>query len=50
MMKKVQNVIFIGMTYFFQGTKYWRFDDQYVMVDEGYPNDINGFWFSCPNE
>ena len=37
------------MTYFFHGTKYSRFDDQYVTVDDGYPKDINGFWFTCPN-
>ena len=38
-----------GKTYFFKGSKYWRYDRTRGKIDEGYPRDIK-VWERIPND
>ncbi|EDO40771.1 predicted protein, partial [Nematostella vectensis] len=39
-----------GVTYFFKGSQYYRFNDDKVRVDPGYPRNISSFWKGIPND
>lgn len=46
---KVDSAIKFGSrTYFFSGSKYYRFNDVDLQVDSGYPLDIARVWYGCP--
>lgn len=38
-----------GITYFFKGSDYYRFNDATQAVDPGYPRSIASFWKGVPN-
>jgi hypothetical protein len=38
------------MTYFFKKNQFWRFDDESVKTEEGYPpQSVTKFWLGCDN-
>jgi len=39
-----------GLTYFFNGSSYWRFDDDKFQVDKGYPKPIKSVWEGVPDD
>lgn len=39
-----------GRTYFFSGSKFYRFNDVAFKVDVGYPLDIGRVWYGCPRQ
>ena len=42
-----------GKTYFFKGSKYWKFNDATVSVDQsppGYPRSTGKWWFNCSGQ
>ena len=38
-----------GLTYFFKGNQYYRFNDTSLSVDSGYPRLISDYWEGVPN-
>lgn len=34
-------------TYFYRGTEYWKFDNQKLTVEAGYPKNILRDWMGC---
>ena len=40
-------ILFLGRTYFFQGTNFWTFDDYSIQANQA--RNINGFWTNCKN-
>lgn len=38
-----------GKTYFFKGSKYWRYDRTRSKIDDGYPRDIS-VWKGIPSD
>ena len=37
-----------GRTYFFSGTKYWRYDNRNKRFDRNYPKEISVGWKGLP--
>lgn len=37
-------------TYFYKGNKYWKFNNQVMRVEPGYPKSALRDWMGCPNE
>lgn len=39
-----------GITYFFKGKYYWRYNDTSSRVDPGFPRLISDFWRGVPSD
>lgn len=39
-----------GITYFFKGHNYYRFNDTTLQVEPGYPQSISSFWEGIPDD
>lgn len=39
-----------GLTYFFKGTHYYRFNDTTLQLDPSYPKLINEYWKGVPSD
>lgn len=37
-------------TYFYKANKYWKFNNQYMKVESGYPKSVLRDWMSCDSE
>lgn len=37
-------------TYFYKANKYWKFNNQYMKVESGYPKSVLTDWMSCESE
>lgn len=39
-----------GYTYFYKANKYWKFNNQQMRVEPGYPKSALRDWMGCPDE
>lgn len=49
----IKNYLFIcyaGSTYFFKGKYYWKFNNDWIIVDESSPLPSPQTWLGCPKE
>lgn len=37
-------------TYFYKANKYWKFNNQYMKVESGYPKSVLRDWMGCESE
>ena len=37
-------------TYFYKANKYWKFNNQYMKVQSGYPKSVLSDWMGCEEE
>lgn len=37
-------------TYFYKANKYWKFNNQYMKVESGYPKSVLTDWMGCESE
>lgn len=42
--------IVAGITYFFKGKEYWRFNNDWVIASEKSPLPSPQLWLGCPEE
>lgn len=44
------NIRIVGLTYFFKGKFYWKFNNDWVIVSESSPLPAPQTWLGCPEE
>lgn len=42
--------LFSAYTYFYKANKYWKFNNQYMKVESGYPKSVLTDWMGCDSE
>lgn len=46
----ISDPVSTAYTYFYKANKYWKFNNQYLKVESGYPKSVLKDWMGCENE
>lgn len=44
------SLILIAFTHFYKANKFWKFNNQHLKVESGYPKSVLSTWMGCESE